>query len=236
MSTPAVGRSWPWLVSAHARWVIRMTWRNGEQLLLLIAIPVAAYFALTRTDVLSSSNPPLVVTTVMVVLASGFTSPAISLAFDRRYGSFALIGTTPLPRSAIIAGTVVAIGLGTLVALGVLIGVGTLISPAGVTNVAFVLLAAVLGLVAVTPWAFVLGGMARSESVLVIANGIFVLATLFGGVLIPADALPYGAVASWFPPGAMVQFASSASWGTAAVLAAWGLVGAAVATRTFRWR
>ncbi len=236
MSAPSVGRSWPWLASAHARWVIRTTWRNGEQLLLLVVIPIAAYFALTRTDVLSSSNPPLIVTTVMVVLASGFTSPAISLAFDRRYGSFALIGTTPLPRSAVIAGTVVAIALGTLVALGVLMGVGALIAPAGVTNVSLVVLAALLGLLAVVPWAFVLGGTARSESVLVIANGIFVLATLFAGVLVPADDLPYGAVVSWFPPGAMVEFATHASVSAAVALAAWGLVGAAVATRTFRWR
>lgn len=236
MNAPTEGRSWPWLASAHARWVIRTTWRNGEQLLLLIVIPVAAYFALTRTDVLSSSNPPLVVTMVMVVLAAGFTSPAISLAFDRRYGSFALIGTTPLPRSAIIAGSIVAIALGTLVALTVLIGVGALIARAGVTSVAPVLLAALLGLFAVVPWAFVLGGTARSESVLVIANGIFVLATLFGGVLVSADSLPYGAVVHWFPPGAMVEFAGHASWGAAATLAAWGLVGTAVATRTFRWR
>ena len=236
MSAPAVGRSWAWLTTAHARWVIRTTWRNGEQLLLLIVIPIAAYFALTRTDVLSSSNPPLVVTAVMVVIASGFTSPAITLAFDRRYGSFALIGTTPLPRSAIIAGTVAAIAVGTLVALGVLIGVGALIARAGVANVVLVLLSALLGLVAVVPWAFVLGGTARSESVLVIANGIFVLATLFGGVLVPADALPYGAVVLWVPPGAMVEFATHASWGAAAALAAWGLVGTVVASRTFRWR
>ena len=236
MSAPAVGRSWPWLTTTHARWVIRTTWSNGEQLLLLVGIPIAAYFALTRTDVLSSSNPPLVVTTAMVVLAAGFTSPAISLAFDRRYGSFALIGTTPLPRSAIIVGTVMAIGLGTAIALGVLVGVATLIAPTGVTDVALVLMAALLGLLAVVPWAFVLGGTARSESVLVLANGIFIVATLFAGVLVPASALPYGAVLSWLPPGAIVEFASNASWAAAAALAAWALAGAAVASRTFRWR
>jgi hypothetical protein len=109
VSTPMIAEmsARPWLDSCrvHARWVLRTTWRNGEQLLLLVGIPLAALLAITQTDLLSTSTPPVVITTVMVVLAAGFTSPAISLAFERRYGSFAFLGTTPLPRSAIIAGS-----------------------------------------------------------------------------------------------------------------------------------
>ena len=68
------------------------------------------------------------------------------------------------------------------------------------------------------------------------ANAIFVLAILFGGVLIPAANLPFGAIVEWLPPGAVVQAASGSSPLAAGTLIAWGALGTVVATRSFRWR
>lgn len=239
ISTENSSRSWSTLAAVHARWVLRTTWRNGEQLLLLVGIPLAALLAITRTDLLSTSTPPVVITTVMVVLAAGFTSPAISVAFERRYGSFAFLGTTPLPRSAIIAGSLMAIALSAIMALALLTIIAAVLGEISITDFAVIALTAVLGLAAVVPWAFVLGGTARSEAVLVLANAVFVVATLFGGVLVPASSLPYGAVLAWLPTGAMVDLATNAGNAGAAsvvVLVAWSGVGAALAVRTFRWR
>ena len=236
--------TWLSLASLHNRWTLAATWRNGEQLLLLVGIPIAAFIAMTRTDLLATDTPALVVTAVIVVLAAGFTSPAISLAFERRYGSFAFLGTTPMPRSAIIAGTLAAITTSTLGALAVvLIAAGLLDGfgdgpSSGLTlgGIARLVLSAVLGLCAVVPWAFLVGGTVRSETVLVVANGVFVAAILFGGVLIPAGALPYGALVSWLPTGAMVELAADGTVPSIAVLLAWGLLGSALAVRLFRWR
>lgn len=236
MNTETSARSWLTLATVHARWVLRSTWRNGEQLLLLVGIPLAALLAMTRTDLLSTSTSPIVTITVMVVLAAGFTSPAISLAFERRYGSFAFLGTTPLPRSAIITGSLLAIALSTMVTLAVLSIIAEALGGIAMSDFVVIALTALLGLAAVLPWAFVLGGTARSETVLVLANAVFVVATLFGGVLVPASSLPYGAVLSWLPTGAMVDLATNVSPAGVVVLVLWSTIGAAVAVRTFRWR
>lgn len=230
-------RSWLALMWVHARWVLRTTWRNGEQLLLVVGVPVIALLALTRTDLLSSASKPMAVIAAMIVLGSGFTSPAISIAFERRYGSFAFLGTTPLPRSAIIAGTVLAIGISALVASTVVAGLAPVLGTSldRAVLVRFVI-ATLLGLVAVVPWAFVLAGTARAETVLVIANAVFVVAIIFGGVLIPAATLPYGSVLAFWPPGAIVQVATDLTIVPIVVLVAWALAGSALAVRVFRWR
>lgn len=235
---PAIAtfRSWPALAWTHARWVLRSTWRNAEQALLVLGIPVIAYVALSTTDLVTSSNPPLVVTSAMVVLAAGFTSPAITLAFERRYGSFALLATTPLPRSAIIVGTLAAVIVTTTLAVVLLAVLATLIpSPDGIP-VSNLFASVVLGLIAVLPWAFVVGGTARSEAVLAIANSIFVVAVLFGGVLVPVGTGLVGSVIGWLPPSNVVQFALTPHVSEALVLVAWGVTGIALASRVFRWR
>lgn len=235
-------RSWLSLVGNHARWSVRTTWRNGEQLLLVVGIPLVAFFVLTRTDLFgaSSASSALAIVATFIVLGSGFTSPAITIAFERRYGSYAFLGTTPMPRSAIVAGTLAAIAVTTLVSLGIIVAVWALTDSGATTfdprGWLWLTLGSVLGLFAVVPWAFVLGGTLRSEGVLAVANAIFVVAILFGGVLIPADDLPFGAVLEWLPPGAVVLVASGSSPGAAVTLAAWGVVGTVLATRTFRWR
>lgn len=236
MTNTSQYRSWLSLCAVHARWVLRTTWRNGEQLLLVVGLPLAAFIALTRTDLLSTTTPALIITSVMVILATGFTSPAITVAFDRRYGSFAFLGTTPLPRSAIVVGSLAAIVTSTVVAVAVLVALATAFGIDSGISMTLLLVTIIVGLVSVVPWAFVLGGTVRSETVLVIANGIFVLATLFGGVLVPANSLPYGALLAWVPTGAMIELATSGHVASFIVLAVWGLVGGLLAVRLFRWR
>ena len=240
-SASASTRSWWSMSITHARWSLRTTWRNGEQLLLVVGIPVIAVLVLTRTDFLVSDGPVLAIVAALIVLGSGFTSPAITIAFERRYGSYAFLGTTPLPRSAIIAGTFAAIALTALLSLVIVVGVWILSgasqqatdeSPSWV----WLAIGSILGLCAVVPWAFALGGTLRSEGVLAVANAIFVLAILFGGVLIPAANLPFGSIVEWLPPGAVVQAASGSSPLAAGTLIAWGALGTVVATRSFRWR
>lgn len=229
-------RRWPILVWTHARWVLRSTWRNAEQALLVLGIPIVTYLALTRTDLVSSSIPPLAVTTTIVVLAAGFTSPSITLAFERRYGSFAFLATTPLPRSAIVFGTLVAVTITTSIAVALLAGLARLIPGPESAHMAGVVGSVVLGLLAVVPWAFIVGGTARSEAVLAISNAIFVVAVLFGGVLVPVEAEPLGAIIDWLPPSNVVQFAIAPQISSALVLVVWGATGIAIASRVFRWR
>ena len=241
MSSPhnskAERRSWASCTATYAAWTLRNTWRNGEQLLLIAGIPLVVLVVLTQTTLVADTDAPLTVVAAMIVLGSGFTSPAITIAFDRRYGNYAFLGTTPLPRSSIIGGTLASIAVSAALAVIVVIAVGSIMGiPVTAAQVVHIIAAVLLGLAAVVPWAFVLGGTARSETVLVVANGIFIVATLFGGVLVPIDALPFGAALQWFPPAAIVGLGADGSQLSALILIAWSALGAAVAVRTFRWR
>jgi ABC-2 type transport system permease protein len=103
----------------------------------------------------------------------------------------------------------------------------------------------VLGVFSVSGFAYLLAGTLRAEAVLAIANGIFVLVLMFGGVIFTfsktiTDLLEY------FPPLAvknLIQFSVSATnnadinvFKAMSVLIVWGVVGHALASRFFKWR
>jgi ABC-2 type transport system permease protein len=101
-----------------------------------------------------------------------------------------------------------------------------------------------LGTATFAAWGMALAGLLRAEAVLAVANGVFLVLILFGGVVVPAASLPgpLAALAPWLPSGALADALTDALVGgtapggaAVAVLVAWLAVGAAVASRTFRW-
>ena len=108
---------------------------------------------------------------------------------------------------------------------------------------AWVVVVLLLGLAAWAPWGLVLAGALRAEAVLAVANGLFLVFLLFGGVVIPSTSLPSGmaTVVDLLPSGALVSALSSAltdgvlDLGAAAVLLGWSALGVLAAARTFRW-
>ena len=100
-----------------------------------------------------------------------------------------------------------------------------------------------VGVAAWAPWGLVLAGALRAEAVLAVANGAFLVFLLFGGVVIPASALPkwLAAVVDVLPSGALVNALTSAlADGTldvtaTALLVGWSALGVLAAARTFRW-
>ena len=101
----------------QAGWETRLLLRNGEQLLLTIAIPVGILLALAWTDLVPSVAGPDRLSTALAtvlsvtVISSGFTSLAIATAFERRSGALRLLGTTPLRRSELLGGKLGSKGL-----------------------------------------------------------------------------------------------------------------------------
>jgi ABC-2 type transport system permease protein len=179
----------------------------------------------------------------LAVVSTAFTGQAISTGFDRRAGVLRLLGTTPLGRDGLLA----AKGLAVLSVLGVqVVALGALGLALGARpDVAGLLPAAVsllLGSATFVALALLLAGTLRAEAVLALANLVWVL--LLGlGVLVPTALLPgiLGEVAALLPSGALGD-AMRASlvdgtwpWPQWAVLLAWGLVAAALASRYFRW-
>ena len=88
--------------------------RNGEQLILAIVLPLLAMVGLTVTpllDGLGSSRINVAVPGILALCAmsTAFTGQGISTGFDRRYGVLRFLSTTPLGRTGLIAGKILAV-------------------------------------------------------------------------------------------------------------------------------
>ena len=88
--------------------------RNGEQLILAIVLPLLAMVGLTVTpllDGLGSSRINVAVPGILALCAmsTAFTGQGIATGFDRRYGVLRFLSTTPLGRTGLIAGKILAV-------------------------------------------------------------------------------------------------------------------------------
>lgn len=235
---------------AQARWETRLLLRNGEQLLLTLVIPIGILLGLTLTDVLQQTDGPdrtaqaLATVLTVSVISSAFTSLAIATGFERRSGALRLLGTTPLGRGELLGGKLLAMVVVTAMSSAVAVGVALVIGWRPTAGSAWALLGMALGTAAFSAWGMALAGLLRAEAVLAVANGLFLVLIVFGGVIIPADALPgpLAAIAPLLPSGALADaltdplvLGAPPSAASLAVLAGWLVGGTALAARTFRW-
>ncbi|WP_406629655.1 ABC transporter permease [Amycolatopsis sp. WGS_07] len=247
---PAPGRgSLGRMLRTHARVEAALTLRHGEQLLLTLIIPLALLIGLSLLDILPASQlgstskvdwmTPRIL--ALAVMSSAFTGQAIALGFDRRYGVLKRLSATALPRWLLVAGRVVA-ALVVVALQSVVLGVvaaflGWSPSAAGIGS-AIVLL--VLGTLAFGALGVLLGGALRAEAVLALANIVWFVLLLAGGILLAPSALPsgVGVVVSLLPSGALAEGMRAAlvdgqfPLGPAAVLVVWAAVAGVLATRT----
>ncbi|RSM80754.1 multidrug ABC transporter permease [Kibdelosporangium aridum] len=235
------------MLLAHARTETKLTLRNGEQILLTLLIPIALLVGLTLIDIISLPEPRVdsVVPRIfaLAVMSSAFTGQAIALGFDRRYGVLKRLAATALPRWMLVGGrvlagiTVVAIQL---VVLGVIaLALGWSPSFGGVLwSVAL----AVLGALTFGALGVLLGGTLRAELVLALANIIWFVLLLAGGIIVRAESMPSGVagIVELLPSGALTEGLHQAlssggpGWQPVIVLVAWAVVAAVVAGRTTR--
>ncbi|MFC6344866.1 ABC transporter permease, partial [Nocardioides hankookensis] len=141
-------------VLAQSRMEARLMLRNGEQLLLAVVIPVLVLFgAVTAGEHLNldlpSSRPLVDIFTpgviALAVMSTSFTSLAIATGFERRYGVIKRLGSSPLPRSGLLAGKIGALLLVQLLQVVIIGGVGQLLGWTPEPGVLGVALAILLG-------------------------------------------------------------------------------------------
>jgi ABC-2 type transport system permease protein len=175
-------------------------------------------------------------------MSSAFTGQAIALGFDRRYGVLKRLAATALPRWLLVSGRTVA-GLVVvavqLVVLGVVAAVmGWSPDPVGL---AWTVLLVLVGTLSFGALGVLLGGALKAEVVLALANIVWFVLLLGGGIVVPPDSMPgaLGDVVMLLPSGALTDGMHTAlvdgavpGWPVFAVLVGWGAVAALVATRT----
>jgi ABC-2 type transport system permease protein len=233
-------------VVRHALTEVRLLVRNGEQLLLALVIPLAILVvaAVTRGRFvpLAAAAPSVL---GLAVWSSSFTSVAIATGFERRYGVLERLAATPLGRGGLLLGKALAVVLVVLGQLVVLVVVALLLGWHPAYTLGSLLASAALVLLAAATFvalALLLAGRLRAEATLAVANLVYVVLLVGGGLVIAVaryprvlrpvvEALPTGALGEGLRGGAV---GTVPGW-TFAVLAVWLVVAGLLARRAFRW-
>jgi ABC-2 type transport system permease protein len=235
----------------QARTELRLNLRNGEQLLVAIAIPVLLLVFFSTVDVLplpdGVSDPVDFLTPgvlALAVMSSAMVSLGIGTGFERQYGVLKRLGTTPLGRGRWVAAKILMV-LALLVIQVVVIGtVGALLGWAPDPRAVLAVVAVGLGALAFGGIGLVLAGTLRGTVNLAVTNGLYLVLLLTGGMVIPLDELPrpMARVGEALPAAALSTVlqatlregapAAGSAW---PVLAAWAVAAPLAAVRLFRW-
>ena len=236
-------------VVAQASMEARLMLRNGEQLLLAVVIPVIVLVggvAGAERVGLTFSRPTVDVLApgvlALAIMSTAFTSLAIATGFERRYGVIKRLGSSPLSRTGLLAGKVVALLMIEALQVVVISVVALALGWAPEVSAVGAVLAVVLGTAAFAALGLLLAGALRAEATLAAANLVYLLLMAGGAVVLPLSAYgPLGEVLRWLPSGALGSAMRSGlgdaatAWPDLLVLGCWAVLGAALTARTFKW-
>ncbi|HEX3789466.1 MAG TPA: ABC transporter permease [Pseudonocardiaceae bacterium] len=241
---PGVGRRGTMLFT-QARTEALLAFRNGEQVLLTVLIPLALLVGLTLVTIIPMPAPRVDAVTprvfALAIMSSAFTGQAIALGFDRRYGVLKRLAATAIPRWLLVGGRLLAAVVIVVVQLVVLGVVAAIMgwSPR-LAGVAPAVLLVVLGTLAFGALGVLLGGSLRAEIVLALANIIWFVLLLAGGAGIASN-LPQSAtdILVLLPSGALAEglygalgHGGTPLWECLLVLLVWFGLAGGLATRT----
>ena len=244
--------SWRRMVEAQTRMELRLTSRRLENLFVMLVIPpvLLAFFGAVPVLSTGAARPidfllPGVL--ALAVISTAFVNLSIATGFERGYGVLKRLGGSPLPRSALIAAKLLTIAVVEAVQVILLVGIAAVLFgwrvPAG-ASLPLTIGAIALGTVTFAGLGLLLAGTLRAEATLAVANGLFLLLLLLGGVVLPLDHLPglLETFARLLPAAALSELIRGSLTmpaldlaGPFVVLVAWGAAGIVLTLRTFRW-
>ncbi len=240
------------MLRSQAVMELRLLSRNGEQVLLTLVIPLLLLIAGTRAGDVVDLGPGRTIDIVtpgvlaLAVLSTSFTSLAIATGFERRYGVLKRLGASPLPRWGLLVGKIAAIVVVEVVQVAVLVAVALALGwepTGGVSGFLWLAVLAVLGTAAFGALGLLIAGTLRAEATLAVANLVYVLLLVGGGLVVPLSRHPEAVarLLELLPSGALGEGLRTAfetgSPGLVpvAVLLVWAVTATVLTARTFRW-
>jgi ABC-2 type transport system permease protein len=235
-------------VAAQARAETTLQLRQGENLIVTLAVPLGILVFFAKVDTVSTdfAHPvdflvPGVLS--LSVMAAAMVSLGIATGFERRYGVLKRLGSTPLSRGGLLiakTATVLAIELVQVLFVVVVgVAIGWHVSGGIVAAIALLL----LGTVAFAGIGLLMAGTLRAEANLAAANALFLVLLFLGGMAYPLDKLPSGLqdIAKLLPAAALsetvraVLNARTVPAEELVVLVVWAIAAPLLAARFFRW-
>ena len=230
---------------------LRLTLRRGETLVATALLPVVVLVFFASLGILPTTTARpvdflLPGSIAFAIVATSLVSLGITTAYDRYYGVLKRLGGSPLSRGELIAAKLIAVLVVEIVQVAVLIAAAIALlgwsAPAGASVLLFVV-AILLGTLAFAGLGLLLAGTLRAETMLAVANGLFVASLLLGGIVLPIDHLPdpLAALAGALPAAALSEAirvalgVGGSATGALVLLAGWGLGATGLAVLTFRW-
>ena len=240
------------MVLSQMRMELRLLARNGEQLLLTLVIPLLLLIMGTRAEAVVDLGPGRSIDILtpgvlaLAVLSTSFTSLAIATGFERRYNVLKRLGASPLPRWGLLAGKIGAVLVVEAVQLSILAAVAQFVGwrpQGGLAAVGWLLVLVLLGTAAFGALGLLIAGTLRAEATLAVANLVYVVLLVGGGLLVPLTRYPGSThrVLELLPSGALGEGLRAVFAGQTpdtlalSVLAGWAVVAGALTSRSFAW-
>ena len=230
---------------------LRLTARRGESVLVTVMIPavVLVFFATAGVLPTPSGRPVdflLPGSIALAIIATSLVNLGIATAYERQYGVLKRLGGSPLTRGGLLAAKVASVLVVEALQVVLLVAIAVAIlgwNPAPGANPVMLVGVVLLGTFVFAGLGLLMAGAIRAEATLALANALFIVAMLLGGIILPLDHLaePLAALAGLLPAAALSD-AIRAALGQEldlgrplVILLAWAAGSIGLAARTFRW-
>ena len=242
-------------IGAMTAMEIRLVLRRAENLFATIIIPTLVLVLFSSISILPtgtgrSVNFLLPGAIALGIVATSLVSLGITTAYDRSYGVLKRLGGSPLSRAELVAAKLLTVLVVEVVQIALLIATATVVlgwSPSEPSSAPLLVVAVLLGTIAFAGLGLLLAGTLRAETVLALANVLFLGFLVVGGVIVPVERLPgpLAAIAAALPAAPLSDLLRAALGSTAAagadltssllLLAAWAIAAVGLAAARFRW-
>jgi ABC-2 type transport system permease protein len=238
------------MILAQAGMELRLAVRRGESVLVTLILPpmLLVFFGLVDLmPVPADRRADFLVPGILAlaIMSTAMVSTGIATAFERYYKVLKRLGASPLPSSGLLAAKILGILVVEAVQTVLILGAAMLLlgwRPGG-TPIA-VPLVLLLGTAAFGGLGLLMAGALRAEATLAVANGLYLLFLLLGGIVFPISHLgPWLAGPATLLPSTALADCLRIALGTSGagssscwlVLGSWAIAAPLAAAPTFRW-